>query len=171
MVNQFNAGEYIVYDTYGVCEIQEIKKMTLVHGTPFQLYYVLKPLGAGHSTYYVPCENESLCVKMRRPMSKEEIEKLINASVDSSIKWIENRQLRSEKAREIIKKGVTPDLIALIRCIYERKLCLKENGKALSATDESLLASCERLVNEEFSFSLDIPESGVAEYIKGCIRT
>ena len=171
MENQFKAGEYIVYDTYGICEITEVKKMTLVSGTPFQPYYVLRPLSAGHSTYYVPCENETLCNKMRLPMNKEKINELLTESISSSVKWIENRQLRSEKAREIIRNGVTPDLIALIRCLYERKLSLKENGKALSATDESLLSSCEKLVNEELSFSLNIPVGEVAGYIKGCIKS
>lgn len=170
MENQFKAGDHIVYDTYGICEITEVKKMTLVSGTPFQPYYVLRPLSAGHSTYYVPCENEALCNKMRLPMNKEKINELLAESVLSSVKWIENRQLRSEKAREIIRNGVTPDLIALIRCLYERKLSLKENGKALSATDESLLSSCEKLVSEELSFSLDIPIDEVAGYIKDCIK-
>lgn len=170
MENQFKAGDYIVYDTYGICEITEVKKMTLISSTPFQAYYVLRPLSAGHSTYYVPCENEALCNKMRLPMDKEKINELLAESVLSSVKWIENRQLRSEKAREIIRNGVTPDLIALIRCLYERKLSLKESGKALSATDESLLSSCEKLVNEELSFSLNIPVGEVAGYIKDCIK-
>lgn len=107
---------------------------------------------------------------MRLPMNKEKINELLAESVLSSVKWIENRQLRTEKAREIIRNGVTPDLIALIRCLYERKLSLKENGKSLSATDESLLSSCEKLVNEELSFSLDIPIDEVAGYIKDCIK-
>lgn len=170
MGNQFKAGDHIVYDTYGICEITEVKKITLVSGTPFQPYYVLRPLSADHSTYYVPCANEALCNKMRLPMDKEEIDALLSESISTSVKWIENRQLRSEKAREIIRNGVTPDLIALIRCLYERKLSLKKNGKALSATDESLLSSCEKLVSEELSFSLDIPIDEVAGYIKDCIK-
>ena len=170
MENKFKAGEYIVYDTYGICEIQEIKKMSLVQGTPFQPYYVLKPLSAGQSTYYVPCENETLCLRMRRPMIKSEIEELLSKSVTSNVKWIENRQLRSEKAREIIKNGVSPDLIALIRCLYERKLSLKESGKTLSSTNENLLSAYEKLINEELSFCLNIPASEVAGYIKDCIK-
>lgn len=30
MENQFETGEYIVYDTYGICKIKEIKRMSLM---------------------------------------------------------------------------------------------------------------------------------------------
>lgn len=170
MQNEYKTGEHIVYDTYGVCKITDIKKMAFVHGTPAQNYYILSPVNASQSTYYVPCENEALTSKIRRPLNKDEIDSLLDSSHSIDLSWIDNRQVRSEHSREILRKGITPELIALIRCLYERKLTLKSNGKNLSATDEGILASCEKLINEELSFSLGITTDEVPGYIRGCLK-
>lgn len=170
MENQFKTGEFIVYDTYGICEIKEIKKMSLVQGSGLQTYYILIPVNSQSSTFYVPCSNEKLCSKMRRPMNAEQIRQLLSESRTAQFSWIENRQLRAERAREILKGGITPSLIALIRCLYERKTDLKKQGKSLSSTDDGILTTCEKLINEEFSFSLNIPCSCVPGYISGCME-
>lgn len=165
---EYKTDEYIVYDTYGVCRIKEIKKMSFVHGEPSRPYYVLSPANASQSTYYVPCENKVLTAKMRRPLNKNEIEKLLDSSLNIDTSWIDNRQSRAEYSREVLKKGITPELFSLIRCLYERKLSLEANGKSLSSTDEGILNSCEKLINEEFSFSLNITAEEVPSYISRC---
>ena len=99
-MEKFNVGDHIVYDTYGICVVKQIKRMSFFPGAPLQNYYVLCVLENPNSTYYIPCENEALFV---------------------NTEWIENRQLRNEQYRKIISDGVSPELVSLIHCIYKKK--------------------------------------------------
>ncbi len=162
----YKEGDYIVYDTYGICLIKEIKNMSFTHASPIKPYYILSPLYSKQSTYYVPCDSEKLVSKMRLPLTKSEIEELLKGSYETEFGWIDNRQTRGEKIREILNGGISPELIALIRCLFERRLELKEKGKSLSATDENNLSIAEKMINDEFSFSLGIEKESVADFIR-----
>ncbi|MBQ7295346.1 MAG: CarD family transcriptional regulator [Clostridia bacterium] len=171
MSEKYTAGTFLVYDTYGICKISEVKKMTFLKGTPLQTYYVLSPLNSPSSTFYVPADNETLAGKLREPMSEREIKGLLSESEKISLDWIDNRQTRNENFRRILDGGITPELIALIRCLYSRKTQLQENGKKLSGTDEGIFTSAEKLVKEEFAFSLKIESEKVAEYIQSYLES
>lgn len=171
MTEKYAAGTFLVYDTYGICKIREVKKMTFSKALPMQTYYVLSPLNSPASTFYVPADNEALCQKLREPMSEREIKRLLGESEKISLDWIDNRQNRNENFHRILDSGITPELIALIRCLYSRKLSLSENGKKLSSTDEGIFTSAEKLVKEEFAFSLNIEPEKVAEYIQTCLES
>lgn len=166
MKEKYSKGAFLVYDTYGICKISEIKKMSFSKSAPLRSYYVLSPLNSPSSTYYVPVENEALCGKLREPMREREIKALLSESAELTLDWIDNRQNRNENFHRILDGGITPELIALIRCLYSRKKQLSENGKKLSGTDEGIFTSAEKLVKEEFAFSLQIEGEKVAEYIQ-----
>ncbi len=166
----YTKGEYLVYDTYGVCEIKEIKSIRFSKTAPLNTYYVLSPLNSPNSTFYVPTQNEELCKKLRRPMSEEQIKAILGEAADISADWIDNRQMRNDNFQRILAGGITPELIALIRCLYERRLSLSEKGKKLSSTDEGFFTAAERLVKEEFAFSLSIESEKVTEYIKSYLE-
>ena len=51
-------------------------------------------------------------------------------------------------------------------CIYERKSVLTEKGKKLTSADDNVLTSAEKLVREEFAYTLGITEDEVGEYIR-----
>ena len=77
--------------------------------------------------------------------------------------WDRNR--RSEAFKEILKTAEPFPLLQLCSCIHGRRLQLSQEGKRLSGSDEAILKQAERLVENEFAFSLDIPRSEVAAYI------
>ncbi len=166
----YTKGEYLVYDTYGVCEIREIKSMRFSKTAPTDIYYVLSPLNSPNSTFYLPTQNEELCKKLRYPMSEEQIKGLLSEAEAIFPEWTDNRQIRNDNFQRILSGGITPELIALIRCLYERKLLLSENGKKLSSTDEGFFNSAEKMVKEEFAFSLKIDSEKVTEYIKNYFK-
>ena len=164
-MNQFRTGDILVYDVNGLCIVTDIKMMSFVKGEPKQEYYVLKPVVSTTSQFYVPVENERALAKLRRPFTKEELDTVLSQVKDGEYQWIENRQLRSETFHSVLDRGVTPDLVALIKCLYCRKESLKQKGKSLSATDESIFSAAEKLLNEEFAFVLGIEKEKVSEYI------
>ena len=79
--------------------------------------------------------------------------------------WIEKRQERNEYTNRILSMGITPELISLIGCLYNRKQLLETQGKKLSSTDENTFALAEKMVKEEFAFSLNISADKVSKYI------
>ena len=76
------------------------------------------------------------------------------------------KNARNNCFRQILKDGKLEDFLAVIRCIYQRKMLLAEKGKKLASADEAVLVSSEKLIREEFAYTLGIPEGEVTEYIK-----
>lgn len=165
-MNSFSKGEYIKYATSGVCLIENITKLDYLHNHNPQEFYVLKPVGANTSTVYVPLSNEALTSKMRKLLSKEEIDSLIDESNKDVIEWINDRKVRSEKFKGIILKAEPVELLKLVRCIYMKKIELKKSGKNLSSTDDALLGVAEGLIENEFSFVMNLSGEQLGEYIR-----
>lgn len=164
MSEKYNAGDFVVYDTYGICTVNKIENLSLISGTPKRKYYILSPLNSASSTYYVPVSGEAVN-KLRAPMTEAEIQQLLLKAKATSHVWIEKRQERNEYANRILSMGITPELISLIGCLYNRKQLLEAQGKKLSSTDEAIFSLAEKMVKEELAFSLDIPADKVSKYI------
>ncbi len=164
-MDRFNAGEILVYRVYGLCKVKEIKEMTFSKNEAPQEYYVLVPVSGMPSLYYVPVGNEKAASRLRRPLTAEELDTVLSRVRDEKCQWIENRQLRSEFFNSVLSRGVTSELLSLIRCIYCRKSELSEKGKRLSTTDENIFSSAEKLLFEEIAFVLGIEKEKVSDYL------
>ncbi len=164
-MKQYRTGDILVYDVNGICRVTDIKKLSFVKGEPKQDYYVLVPITGTASQFYVPVGNERAVSKLRKPFTKEELDKVLSQVKNGEYQWIENRQLRSETFHSVLDRGVTADLVALIECLYCRKEALKKKGKRLSTTDESIFSAAEKLLNEEFAFVLGVEREEVSNYI------
>ena len=64
----FEKGEYIIYGSNGVCEVQDY--MNAAGETDNRTYYVLAPMRSKGSTIFSPVDNQK--VLMRKVMTKEE---------------------------------------------------------------------------------------------------
>lgn len=163
---QFKIGDFIRYATTGVCEVCDIKELRSADRRSKRTFYVLKPVSNKNSTVYVPIDNEVLVEKMRYILNKPDIDNLLSTVKDSEIKWIADRKERMDSFHKIIKKCDQQELLRLIGCIYLKKQELTGIGKKLTSSDEAVLSQAESLVENEFSFVLQITESEVSEYIK-----
>ena len=74
MTRKFDVNDYVIYGKSGLCFVKEIKKMRMANG-PLSDYYILNSATGNAVTIYVPCDKENLVAKMRRPMTKEEIDR------------------------------------------------------------------------------------------------
>ncbi|MBR4072213.1 MAG: transcriptional regulator [Clostridia bacterium] len=165
-MKKYIKGDFVVYGTNGICKIDDVQKMTFPMETEEHTYYVLKPISNRTSTLFVPDNREELVSKMRYILKREEIDAILCAPQDKEIKWIDDKNERANEFKRILKDGNTDELLYLIRCLYERKKQLTDNGKKLTITDDNVLTSAEKLVREEFAFALNIEEEKVADYIK-----
>lgn len=165
-MSQYFKGEYINYSGSGVCLISEI-------GTPdfdksLDPYYILNPIEDKATTIFVPLNNPLLLSRMRKLLSKEEIDSLILTIKHESLEWIDDRKKRTEDFGNIIKQNEPLELLKLIVCIYKKKNQFAENkgNRKLSFSDLDLLERAEKLIEGEFSFVLGIPSVDIAEYIR-----
>ena len=166
---KYNKGDFVVYGTNGICKIDDIQKMTFPMETEEHTYYVLRPIGNRNSTLFVPDHREELVSKMRYVLAKHEIDDILSGTGNNELEWIEDKNERANKFRSILKDSKPDELLLTIRCLYTRKKELMEKGKKLTAADDGILTSAEKLIREEFAYTLEIPENQVAEYIQSKI--
>lgn len=129
------------------------------------MYYVLKPVYESASTLYVPVDNEHLLEKMRRVLSKTEIDKLLGMVGENTIDWVDDDRQRAEEFSCILAEGMRMELLVLIKCLYRQKNELINSGKKFKAADEKMLTAAEKMVNEEIAYVLGINKEKVPDYI------
>ncbi len=168
----YRIGEVVSYGTVGICTVDDIRMESSGRGsTKKQEYYVLKPSATPTCMIYVPRTNESLTKKMRPILTKVQIDEMISSARGKKVPWIEDTRQRTDAYQQIVLKGISEELLLLIACLYEEKRAREEEKRKFCATDEKLLASAERLVSEEFSYSLQISREQVSAYIAQKIKT
>ena len=161
----YQKGDHVRYGTNGVCVIADIETMTSMDRRSVKDYYVLRPVAESGTKIFVPLDNPALLGKMHAILTREEINEAIRQSAADPLPWVGDRNRRSEAFKEILKTAEPFPLLQLCSCIHGRRLQLSQEGKRLSGSDEAILKQAERLVENEFAFSLDIPRSEVAAYI------
>ena len=156
-------GSYVLYGKTGVCRV--VEKTGIAMGKEVSEYYVLSPVGDGRSSVFVPCDNEALVAKMCPLMTREEIDALLSVADKERLEWIDDRTQRMTFYRTVMSGNDRRMLIRLICCLFRKKHERQEQGKRLSTMDDTTLQECMRLIDEEFSMVLGIPQSQVVAYI------
>ena len=106
-----------------------------------------------------------LLSKIKKVMSKEEIDALIDSIADRDIEWIEDNRERSENYNKILDNGDRTDIMTLIKTLYLQKQQRAAIGKKLRNSDEAVMARAEKLLYEEFALVLNIKKDEVVPYI------
>jgi len=164
--DHYQRGNYVVYGNHGICMIEDVKELSFPPDRNARVYYVLKPLNNPASTLCIPTDNDALRSKLRSVLSREEISLLLTGAKGKKIPWTEDKNARTACFHEILKNGAQEELLPMIRCIYLKKQELSLRGRKLPGADEAILAAAEKLVREEFSYVLSIPQEKVEEYIR-----
>ncbi len=161
----FQIGEVVAYGATGICAIEDIRLMSMSRsGIKKQEYYVLKPLATPTCLTYVPTASP-LTEKMRRVLSRDAIDAMLDSIRGQRIEWIEDTRQRADVFGGIISRGLTAELLLLISCLYLEKKSCSGKGRRFGTADDRLLNSAERVVSEEFSYALQIKPSQVSAYI------
>ncbi|MBE6662191.1 MAG: hypothetical protein E7606_02785 [Ruminococcaceae bacterium] len=161
---RFKKGDFVVYGTSGVCQIEEVGELTF--GALTNCYYTLRPTSDLSSLTYVPCDNETLTAKLRPLLTPKEIETLLGTPLDCEILFDNDRKVRLAAFREILSNGDPVALLAMIRCILLKQRDFEKVNRGLSLSDNDILRTAIFIINSEFSFVLGIPKESVADYIR-----
>ena len=158
----FKVNDYVVYGTTGVCRITDIARDEY-SGNNETEYYILHPVYNDNMTIKIPVNNPR--ISMRATLTKEEVSSLIATMPDKETIWIEDSRERSDLFKTILRNGTCEDWIKLIKTLYAEKETRSTTGKTLTNTDEEIMRTAEKQLNEEFAVVLNISPDEVLPYI------
>lgn len=164
----FSIGDAIIYGTHGVCIISDVAEMKFV-GDKME-YYVLCPVHDANSKIYAPTHNEAVNAKMRKVLTREEVDGLIEELSDSETGWISNDDVRRDFCEEVIRSGDRAELMKLIEMLYLKQKDPRSKKKHFHVADEKALREAESLLHDEFSYVLGISQSEVPGYIMSRLK-
>ena len=159
----FQVGDQVVYGIHGVCRVvdQEERVVDRKHVT----YLALEPIGQGGSKYLVPTQNAAAMAKLRRMLSREELEAMLDSEEVRADSWIKDENLRKQTYRELINSGDRTRLICMVRTLYRHKAAQAAAGRKCHLCDENFLRDAEKLLTSEFSLVLDMEPEQVRKYV------
>ncbi len=156
-------NDYVNYGSSGICRIEDIRFMQFDSRRSGQDYYVLRPVYQEHANVFVPVNNPTLTARMRPVLTPEEVDRVIYSVKGQELPWIADRKARSARFREILLRRDEGELLLLIACLRKKD---RENSKGLSASDAQVLKLAEGMIQQEFSFSLNISAQSIGSYIR-----
>jgi CarD family transcriptional regulator len=157
----FKVNDYIVYGLTGVCQITDIAKNEISNNET--QYYVLTPLNNDNLTIKVPVGNKN--VLMRPIITKDGILSLIATMPKTESIWLADDRQRNVNFKTALKSGNHGELIKIIKTLYLEREARAMVGKKLSKTDEAIMNTAEKQLNQEFAIALDISPDEVLPYI------
>lgn len=161
-------GDRVVYGIHGVCQVVDIENR-MIDRKPVE-YYVLTPVGQQDAKFYVPTQNPAAVAKMRKVLTKAEINQMLESEEVKADSWIPNEAIRKETYRQIISRADCVELIRMIRALYIHKQEQLAAGKKFHQCDETFMRDAERLIRSELAEVLGIPREQVADYIRSKVE-
>lgn len=155
----YQKGDYISYSGHGVCRISDIRAMDFGRGK--QDYYIIEPIAAGNATIYLPRDNPKALSRIRPVLTKEEIDAIIFSVQNDQIPWINDRKVRIAQFQQILSRRDTRELLMMASCLHKRR-----TEKGLPASELEMLHKAEGMIEQEFSFALNIQREDIGQYIR-----
>ena len=159
----FKINDVVVYGSQGVCEIVDIEEKK-IDGTS-KCYFVLKPIADRGATSYVPTWNEKAWGKMRKVLTKKDIDALIDAMPTKVPTWIANENERKETYKKILASGDQAAIISMVQALFAHKKEREADGKRLHMSDEHFMKDAEQLLYNEWQYVLNVDKVGLMDYI------
>ena len=163
-----SVNDIVMYGTEGACEITGITCKDL--GAGMTEYYVLRPVYRRETTVFVPAGNKALTGRMRRLLSAEEIEEIIQEMPGEDAIWIQDENERKARYREILAEGDSRKLVRMIKTLYLHQKQQTAKGRKLHLADERAFKEAERMLYDQFAIALHIKPDEVLPFIIGRIE-
>ncbi|HIX72287.1 MAG: CarD family transcriptional regulator [Clostridiales bacterium] len=147
----FEKGEFIIYGSNGVCEVQDYMSPAEEEG---RIYYVLAPMRSRGSTIFSPVDNQK--VLMRKVMTKDEAKEFIAEIPAYDDMEIRESRTQEQQYRQVMQSGSSADSLRLLKALYKRKKKREAAGRRITAVDEKYLSMARDSLVNELSVALEM---------------
>lgn len=158
----FKIDDYVVYGGNGVCKVTNVGTLENSRSDSDREYYTLEPVYES-GKIFTPVDNQK--VVMRKIISKEEADELINSIPSIEVDWIDDMKDRESRFKDIIHNYDCKGFVKIIKTIIERKKQCVTSGKKLSSNDKNYLKRAQEYLCGELAIALNIPKDTVDGYI------
>ncbi len=159
----YKIDDVVVYGTEGICRITGITEMKF--GGEKSEYYILAPVEKEENTVYVPKNNEKVLKRMRKILTADEANKLIDSLPMEPMTWIANDRERQMAYKDIILCGKPEEVFRMVSTLYLKQKDQLAIGKKLHASDERFLRDAEKMLFNEIGYALKIKPQEVLSII------
>ena len=160
----FSVGDRVIYGMHGVCDILETKEQIVDRKTV--TYLVLEPLGQPGTRYMVPTHNAAALGKLKRILTREQMEQLLDSPVVREDFWIREEAQRKQTYRELIGSGNREKLMGMVHTLYRHKAEQAAAGRKVHQCDENFLRDAEKLLAGEIAFVLGMTQEQAKAYLR-----
>lgn len=157
----YRVGEYLLYGGHGICVIDEVTKKYF--SGKEKLYYCLHPLSHPDLTLFFPVDGDHS--KLKKMLTKEEAQALINVFKEPAKEWIEKNTERSQYFNSIIKSEDRREIAELLNMLMRRKIKLKQEEKKLPMQETKLLQDVSNIFYNELAISLSTSTDEISKRI------
>ena len=151
---EYKAGEYLVHETSGVCQISDIEDMELMGKGSLKTYYIMTPVFKPTAKVFTPVSGSS--IRLRPVASRQRFKDIIEGIGSIEIINESNDRLRQERFKELLAEFTPEALAILVKTVLIRMWARAESGKKTMASDEKSLAVAGKKLYEEMAFSMNM---------------
>lgn len=160
----YQIGDQVVYGIHGVCCVVEQEERVIDRKRV--TYLVLEPVGQDGSRYLVPTHNAAAMAKLRKKLSREELEDLLKSETIRVDGWITDKNQRKQMYRELISSGDLAKLMQMVHTLYRHKNAQAAAGRKVHLCDENFLRDAEKLLASEAAIVLGMEYDQARKYLK-----
>ena len=164
----YQVGDKVVYGSHGVCMVVDQEERLIDRKR--QTYLALEPVGQDGSCYFVPTHNAVAMSKLRRMLSKEELETMLASEEVHADGWIKDENQRKQAYRELISSGDRAKLMQMVHTLYRHKASQASAGRKCHLCDENFLRDAEKLLISEVSIVMEVEPDQAKQYIRNKLK-
>lgn len=164
----YQMGDKVVYGIHGVCVVVEQEERVVDRKR--QTYLVLEPVGQDGSRYLVPTQNAAAMAKLRRMLTREELEDMLRSEEVLADGWIRDENQRKQTYRELTSSGDRRKLMQMVRTLYAHKASQLAAGRKCHLCDENFLRDAEKLLIGEIAIVLDMEPEQAKLYLRNQLQ-
>lgn len=161
----FDIGDYIVYGHNGICQVVDITHPDVSGADNDRLYYVLIPEKTRDSKLFCPADNDRIVI--RKVISAEEANAIIEESKTIEPLWIESDRMRDDSYKNVMKNCDLRQCVQVIKALLIRKKQREDSGKKITATDERYLKMAEEGLYSELAIATGQDREEIKKIIIG----
>lgn len=160
----YQVGDQVVYGIHGVCCVADQEERTVDRKRV--TYLVLEPVGQDGSRYLVPTHNAAAMAKLRKMLSREDLERLLESEEVRADSWIRDENQRKQTYRDLISSGDRVKLMQMVCTLYKHKAARAAAGRKVHLCDDNFLRDAEKLLASEISIVMDMEFDQAKKYMK-----